>query len=222
MRTALGYVMISRDDEDSVSLDYQRAEIKRFCKREGLRLVGIEADEGISGKSVEGRPAVKRVLQAVDSRTVDAVIVFRTDRMSRNGLESLQIEKLFGDRGVAYGSVTEGDVLGQGVDAEFLGFIRAGLNQRERQLVSLRTKAALQRKKEKGERLGRPHYGWKVEGKKLVPVLSEQAVIGKVNELRDSGYSTREIVAALKAEGFATKKGTAISQTQVVRILKAA
>ncbi|MEW6347686.1 MAG: recombinase family protein [Thermodesulfobacteriota bacterium] len=222
MKTALGYVRISRDDEDSVSLDYQRTEIRRYCKRENLRLVGIEADEGISGKSIEGRPAVKRVLQAVDSRTVDAVVVFRTDRMSRNGLESLQIEKLFRDRCVSYLSVTEGDVLGEGVDSEFLSFIRAGLNQRERQLVSLRTKSALQRKKEKGERLGRPRYGWKVEGKKLVPVPKEQAVIRKVKELRTAGYSTREIASALEVEGFRTRKGGRISQTQVCRILKAA
>ncbi len=44
-----------------------------------------------------------------------------------------------------------------------MSFIRAGLNQRERKLISLRTKAALQRKAEKGERIGgRPRYGYKV------------------------------------------------------------
>ncbi|MBM3303358.1 MAG: recombinase family protein, partial [Deltaproteobacteria bacterium] len=116
MRTALGYARISKDEEGSVSLDYQRAEIERLCSREGLTLVGIECDNGISGKALSNRPGVQRVLQVVDERTVDAVVVFKSDRISRDGIESLQIEKLFLRRGVQYLSVTEGCLTSESVD----------------------------------------------------------------------------------------------------------
>ena len=217
---ALGYARISKDDEASVSLDYQRTEIERFCKREGLNLIGIEVDNGVSGKSIKTRPAVQRVLQCVDLKTIDAVVVFKSDRMSRNGLESLQIENLMKQRGVAYLSTTEGRLACDGVDDEFLSFIRAGLNQRERKLISLRTKTALARKRERGERIGgRPPYGWKVVNGEMVPHEQEQCAIVRMKALQAKGYSTREIVEALRKEGVRTRKGTWFNQTQICRVL---
>jgi site-specific DNA recombinase len=220
---ALGYARISKDEENSVSLDYQTAEIEKLCQREGLTLIGIEVDNGISGKSIKARPAVQRVIQCVDFKTIDAVVVFKSDRMSRNGLESLQIENLMKQRGVAYLSTTEGRLASDSVDDEFLSFIRAGLNQRERKLISLRTKAALDRKREKGERIGgRPAYGWKVANGEMVPDDQEQYAIARMKALQAKGFTTREIVEALKQEGVRTRKGTWFNQTQVVRILQKA
>jgi DNA invertase Pin-like site-specific DNA recombinase len=126
-------------------------------------------------------------------------------------------------RGVAYLSTTEGRLASDGVDDEFLSFIRAGLNQRERKLISLRTKTALNRKRERGERIGgRPPYGWKVVNGGLVPDEKEQYAIARMKALQVKGYSTREIVEALKQEGVRTRKGTWFNQTQVVRVLRKA
>lgn len=223
MRTALGYTRISKDDEKSVSLDYQRAEIERRCAQEGLTLTMIETDEGLSGKSIKGRPAVQRVLQAVDAREVDVVVVWKSDRMSRDGLESLQIEKLFLQKGVGYLSVMEGWLTSESVDDEFMSFIRAGLNQRERKLTAVRTRHALQMKRERGERIGgRPKYGWRVVNHELVPDPDEQEVLDRMRNLQTKGYSTREIVQELTKDGITTRKGTTWTQTQVVRVLKAA
>lgn len=59
------------------------------------------------------------------------------------------------------------------------------------------TSAALQAKKARGERLGRPRYGWRVEDGELVPVEAEQAVVRQVADLRAQGLSQRAIAAAL-------------------------
>lgn len=223
MKTALGYIRISKDEEGSVSLDYQRAEIEKYCQREGLGLLKIEADEGISGKSIKARPAVQRVLQAVDNQEVDAVIVYKSDRISRDGIESLQIEKLFLRKGVDYLSVTEGCLTSESVDDEFMRFIRAGLNQRERKLIALRTRQALQRKRERGERIGgRPKYGWALVNGELVLQPNEQEAIARMKALQAKGFTTRQIVRALKEDGIKTRKGTYFTQTQVCRILRAA
>jgi site-specific DNA recombinase len=223
VRTALGYGRISKDEEGSVSLDYQQAEIRKLAMAQGLRLTGIELDNGISGKAMGNRPGLQAVLATVDAQAVDAVLVYKSDRLSRDGMDSLQIEKLCLLRGVTLLSATEGTLTNDSVDDEFMRFIRAGLNQRERKLISLRTRQALQRKREKGERVGgRPAYGWKVVRGELVEDLDEQEVIGKVQRLHAQGYSTREIVETLRADGAVTRKGTHFTQTQVVRLLKAA
>jgi len=124
---------------------------------------------------------------------------------------------------VEYHSVTEGRLDSKDVESEFLAFIRAGLNQRERKLISLRTRQALQRKRQRGERIGgRPPDGWHMVNGKLVPHAQEQRAIARMKELQALGYSTREIVEALEREAFKTRRGTRFSQTQVCRILKAA
>ncbi len=208
---ALGYSRISKDEEGSVSLDYQQAEIRKYCEREGLSLIGIETDCGISGKNLKDRPAAQRLLQGVDAKTIDAVVVFKSDRMSRNGLETLQIETLMKQRGIAYHSVSEGRLAHDSIDDEFLSFIRAGLNQRERKLISLRTRTALQRKKERGERIGgRPKYGWTLVNGELVPEPNEQEAIARMKALQAKRFTTRQIVRALKEEGIKTRKGTAV------------
>ena len=223
MKKALGYVRISKDEEGSVSMDYQRVEIERYCQTHELLLTGIEEDNGISGKSIKARPAVQRILQAVDTQSIGAVVVFKSDRMSRDGIESLQIEKLFLRKRVEYLSVTEGCLTGESVDDEFMSFIHAGLNQRERKLIALRTRQALHRKREKGKRIGgRPRYGWTVINGELVPESNEQEAIARMCALQSRGYTTRDVVKALREEGVMTRKGTPFTQTQVCRILKAA
>ena len=166
---------------------------------------------------------MQRVLQAVDDKRVDSVVVFKSDRMSRDGIESLQIEKLFLRKGVDYLSVTEGCLTSESVDDEFMRFIRAGLNQRERKLIALRTRQALKRKREKGERIGgRPRYGWRVVNGALVSDPEEQRAIDRMKSLHAKGHTTREIVQALKEDGVRTRKGTYFTQTQIVRVLRAA
>jgi DNA invertase Pin-like site-specific DNA recombinase len=119
--------------------------------------------------------------------------------------------------------VTEGNLTADSVEDEFLRFIRAGLNQRERKLISLRTRQALLRKKEKGERIGgRPAYGYRVINGELVFEPSEKRAVARMKELQAEGYSTREIVEALRREGFQTRTGRFFNQTEVVRVLKRA
>ena len=217
MKSALGYVRLSKEDEKSVSIEYQRAAIERLCQTYNLELVGIECDSGMTGKHLN-RAGVQKVLQAVKERTVDAIVVFKSDRLSRNGIESLQIENLFQSSGIQYLSATEGVLSNSTADDEFMAFIRAGLNQRERRIISLRTRYALQQKRETGQRLGRPPRGWKVLNGELVQDTSEQSVIERVRDLNRRGYSTRKIAQLLDNEGI-TRGSKPINQSFVSRVL---
>jgi len=222
---ALGYIRISKEDKNSISLDYQQAEIEKLCRQEGLELVHVETeDRAISGEHIKTRPAVQRVLQAVDNQDVDAVVVYKSDRISRDGIECLQIEKLMIRRGVDYFSVTEGNLTADSVDDEFMRYVRAGLNQRERKLVSLRTRQALQRKRERGEKCGgHTPYGYeavRLEGKRvrLRKDLKEQRVIARMKRFREEGLSYHKIATWLNEQGIITRTGAAWSHVQVSRL----
>jgi len=219
MKTALGYIRLSRDDAKSLSVEYQRAAIERLCQEHDFKLVGLEYDNGISGSHLN-RDGVQRVLQAVKGRTVDAVVVFKSDRLSRNGIESLQIEQLFQTAGIQYVSATEGILSNCSADDEFMAFVRAGLNQRERKIISLRTRYALQQKKEQGKRLGRPIRGWRVRNGVLIEDCTEQRMLEEIKALHGKGCSTRGIVRALQDRGLVRRNNKRVNQSYVSRVIR--
>ena len=222
MKRAIGYARLSKDLKGSVSVEYQVDAIHALAKAHDLTLVGIETDL-VSGKSIKGRPGVQRLIDKVEKNEVDSVLVFKSDRLSRNGLESLNLEKLFASKKVSYFSSTEGTLIGDSVEDQFMAYVRAGLNEREKNICSMRRKASCAKRRELGQRLGsQPKYGEKIVNKELVQDETEMKLVLRVKALRSSGQTLKNIVASINSEGFTTRKGTSFSLTQVVRILKAA
>jgi DNA invertase Pin-like site-specific DNA recombinase len=223
MKTAVAYLRISKNEARSVSLEYQKAEVERTALAHGYTLISIECDTGISGKSMANRPGFQTVLNMLNRKNdIQAYICFKSDRTSRNGVESIMFESLLASKNIAYISATEG-IIGDSNEDPLLPFLRGGLNQRERMIISMRTKKALNLKRERGERLGGGiRYGQTVQNGQVVQNEAEVAIVNRTRELKAMGYSTRAIAQILNSEGFKPRRGQAFSQTQIVRILKAA
>ena len=94
----------------------------------------------------------------------------------------------------------------------------------ERALLRARTKAALQAKRRRGERVGQVPYGYQLgaDGRTLVEHAGEQRAIGLVRELRASGLSQRAIVAHLNAHQLGAARGKTWHVRTIQRLLKAA
>ena len=222
MKTAVGYIRISKSESKSVSLDYQQTEVEKLAVSKGYELISIESDNGLSGKSMANRPGFQNVLNMVNKKIVEAVICYKSDRISRNGLESIMFENLLITKKIAYWTVTEG-LLGDVNEDPLLPWLRSGLNQRERMIISARTTAALNRKRERGERLGGGiKYGQSIQNGHIVQNELELKIVQRTCELQCLGYSTRRITETLNQEGFRPRRGTKFYQTQIIRILKAA
>ena len=67
---------------------------------------------------------------------------------------------------------------------------------------------------------GRPPFGWRAEGKELVPEPREQEAIVLVRQLAEEGLSSRQIAARLEQAGFRPKVGEYWSSVQVLRIIQ--
>jgi site-specific DNA recombinase len=224
MNRAVGYIRVSTEEQsrEGVSMEMQAAKIRAYCDLNDLELIGIVEDAGISGKSIKARPGIQTVLNMVTARKVDAVIVYKLDRLSRNTVETLNMVSLIDKSDVALHSITE-KLDTQSAICRFVVRTLASLAEMERDLISERTTAALQCKKANGEKTGGfDPYGYRsVEGK-LVADITEQQVLNRIKALRAAGESTRAIARKLHEEGLTTRKGTQFSQSQIMRILKAA
>jgi site-specific DNA recombinase len=85
----------------------QRAKLRAYAALEDLDLVEIVADEGISGCSIKSRPGIQNIIEMVEKRQVEAVVVFKLDRLARNTIEALEISQLMDRKGAALHSITE-------------------------------------------------------------------------------------------------------------------
>ena len=75
---------------DGYSLEAQKNCLKRFAEREEMIVVDAYEDAGKSGKSIEGRPAFKKMLSDIESGiNVDYVLVYKLSRFGRNAADIL-------------------------------------------------------------------------------------------------------------------------------------
>ena len=225
MKTGIGYIRlskrISKNESRSVSLSYQKIEVEKLAVSKGYKLIGVESDDGISGKSMINRPGIQNVINMVNNKNINAVICYSSSRISRNGIESIMFENLLKTNGIAYWSVSEG-LIGDINEDPLLPWLRSGLNQRERMIISMRTKAALKLKKERGERLGGLRYGQSVQHGNIIQNEYELKIVKRIQELHSQDYPTRAIAQVLNSEGYRPRRGTQFHQTQIIRILKVA
>lgn len=194
---AIGYARVSTEDQarEGISLDNQESKIRAYADLNNMELVDVIRDEGISGKSLE-REGVKRVLDMVIGREVEAVIVFKLDRLSRKTIDTLNTIELLEKHGVAFHSISE-RIDTKSASGKFFLTIVSALAQMERDLISERTTDALSYKRQNGEWCGRVPFGFKVQDSRLVENPEQMQVIQKAKRMKRDGKSYRAISKAL-------------------------
>ncbi len=208
--TAIGYVRVSTEDQakDGVSLDNQKSKIEAYCQLKDLELIEIVEDAGISAKNLR-RPGVQRVLRMARKKKVDAIVVYKLDRIFRSTVDALETTKMFDKWGVSFHSIEE-TLDTQSAMGRFFFTLTAALAEMERQIIGERTKAALAHKRAKRESIGgyAPPYGYDLdETRHLIRSSHEQKGIKLIKSLNERGISLRQICRELEANGYRTKTG---------------
>src|SRR6202167_3344267 len=92
------------------SLDAQRESSEAFMlsqRQEGWHVVPTRYDDGgHSGGSME-RPALKRLLEDVEAKKVNVIVVYKVDRLTRSLSDFAKIVEALDARGVSFVSVTQ-------------------------------------------------------------------------------------------------------------------
>ena len=194
---AIGYIRVSTEDQarEGISLDNQEAKIKAYATLNGLDLVEIVKDAGISGKTLN-RPGIAKVLKMIEAREIEAIIVYKLDRLSRKTLDNLTLIESFDSNGIAFHSIME-KIDTKSAQGRFFLTILSALAQMERDLIAERTRDALAHKKAKREWTGRIPFGYRVEDSHLVEDAEAMKTIQKAKRMKTDGKSIRDISEAL-------------------------
>lgn len=94
---------------DGFSLDGQINSLKRFADREEMIVVDIYEDAGKSRKSIEGRPAFKKMLSDIENGLqIDYILVYKLSRFGRNVADILNSLEFIQSYGINLICIEEG------------------------------------------------------------------------------------------------------------------
>ena len=215
MKPIVAYIRVStaRQGRSGLGLEAQRAAIARFCEAEGYEVLAerLEVETGKGADALERRPELAAALAEAKRRKCP-VLVAKLDRLSRDvafiaGLMAQRVPFIVAE-------------LGPDADP-FMLHIYAALAEKERRLISARTKAALAAARDRGTRLGRNGAERLAPAYRAEAVERARALAPVVAEVRAGGASSlRAIAAGLNMRGIATAQGKPWSAMQVKRVLE--
>lgn len=215
MKTAVLYARVSTSEQgrSGLGLDAQNAALDRFCAAEGFAVVERFEEVGSGGLGLEGRPALANAL-AKAARLKCPVIVSKLDRLSR---DVAFISGLMA-RGVPF-IVAE---LGSDVDP-FVLHLFAALGEKERQLISQRTKDALAPKAGTGQLGNKTNLAEAqalgAAGNKAASAAFSARVLPMISGLRAS-MNSNAIAKHLNAMNVPTMRGGRWTATAVSRVIQ--
>ena len=218
MQPLVAYLRVSTatQGKSGLGIEAQRATLARFAETEGFEIVAefTEVQTGKGNDALDRRPQLAAAL-AKARRKRCAVAVAKLDRLSR---DVAYISTLMAQR-VPF-LVAE---LGTDVDP-FIMHLFAALAEKERAMISARTKAALAAAKVRGVKLGGP----KLSEAQALGTASTKAeanrfaanVMPVIRQAQAAGASSlRAIAETLKNRGVRTARGGIWAATQVRDIL---
>src|SRR3979490_1191023 len=151
MERAVAYLRVStrQQQRSGLGIEAQRAAIERFAATESLTILAefVEFESGKGADALDKRPQLAAALAAAKVSKC-SVVVAKLDRLSRDvafvaGMMAQRVPFIVAE-------------LGRDADP-FMLHLYAALAEKERRLISERTKAALAAKKAAGATLGNPY-----------------------------------------------------------------
>ena len=199
------------------SLHAQRESCEAYIesqRQEGWLLVPDRYDDGgISGGTLE-RPALKRLLQDIDSGLVDIVVVYKVDRLSRSLTDFAKLVDLFERHDVTFVSITQQFNTTTSMGRLTLNMLLS-FAQFEREVISERIRDKFAASRKRGIWMGGPPpLGYDVVSRKLVVNQAEAKLVRLIFRRFASLGSATLLAKELAAAGHHTKSWTTQSGRQ--------
>lgn len=211
LRAAM-YTRVSTEEQvnEGFSLRDQKESIDAYAERHGLTIVSEYTDAGKSGKSIDGRPQMIRLLEDARRKKFDVVIVTRLDRLGRNTGDSIKISELFDKNNVKLISLSESIDTTTPTGKAFFNFLST-MNQLERDTIAARVKSGMTQRAREGKWNGGICFGYEVSNKKLEVNTEEARIVEEIFDYADQGFGYKKIAGILNRKGYTTKRGHAFS-----------
>ena len=213
------YVRISQDrDGNAASPARQLADCKALVESKGWTIVDVyqDRDESAYSKSAK-RPQYRRMLADLETGTIDAICVWKLDRLGRRLTQVNEVVARIDELGATLLSVTESYDTSTPMGRTLISFIAAQA-ETESQNASTRIKRAIEQQIAEGK----PHtggsrcYSYTVAGE---VIEEEAAYLRQAAHWKIEGVSFRQIAQRLNDAGAVTSNGIQWQGATIRRLL---
>jgi DNA invertase Pin-like site-specific DNA recombinase len=195
-------------EQEFNSLDAQREACEAYVesqRHEGWGVLPqLYDDGGFSGATID-RPALQRLLADVAAGTIDVVVVYKVDRLTRSLSDFAKIVEIFDKRQVSFVSVTQAFNTTTSMGRLTLNVLLS-FAQFEREVTGERIRDKIAASKKKGMWMGgQPPLGYDAKDRKLVVNDAEAQLVRHIFRRYHELKSVRLLKAELDAEGILSK-----------------
>ncbi|MEK3719272.1 recombinase family protein [Paenibacillus sp. FSL H8-0034] len=219
------YVRVSSEDQlKGYSIPGQLEELRAYAAEHNLSIYHEYVDDGYSGKSIDGRPAMLELLADAERGRFQTIITWKLNRLARNLADQLKMLEIFKQHNIGCVSLTE-PLETNSAQGYFTAQMLGAIAQMEREQIAQNTRLGMQKRSAEGNWnsgnnvLG---YEWVTEGDaephvRMVP--HEANLVQMIFEQYRVGKGLKAITSHLNGAGYTTKRNKPFSIAAVRGIL---
>ena len=219
IRAAGIYARISSDkDGTAAGVERQLADCRKLADTLGWPVADEYVDNDVSAYSGKPRPQYRRMLADIEGATIDAVLVYHPDRLTRQNKELEEFIDVLDAAKVTAVRFVAGDMDLGTSDGLLIARIQAAVASNESASKSRRVRRKLDEIAQRGMPHGTPRpYGY--EPDRMTIRTSEARIVQQIVSRYLAGESLRSIARSLTDAGVPTSSGGPWESSAVKRIL---
>jgi len=196
-------------DQAFNSLDAQREACAVYIRSQGglgWKLISKRYDDGgVSGGTMD-RPALRALLEDIKQKSIDTVVVYKIDRLTRSLMDFSKIVEVFDSHEVSFVSVTQQFNTTTSMGRLTLNVLLS-FAQFEREVTSERIRDKIAASRKKGMWMGGPvPIGYRTEDKRLLIETSEASTVQQLFALYLEINSVPRLKERLDELGWVTPR----------------
>jgi DNA invertase Pin-like site-specific DNA recombinase len=205
---AIGYARVSTDEQtlQGVSLSHQEEKIRAYCIAKDWEINSVIRDEGYSGKDLN-RPGMQGIIKGCRKKEFGVIVTLKLDRLTRSVKDlGYLVEDVFNKNDIAFSSLQDNFDTST-ANGRMMMNILATLAQWERDIISERTRDAMQFMKNSLKLIGAVPFGFDLAGNEITPNPDEMKTALKLIAMKGQGASYQKIARQLNADAVSAKNG---------------
>lgn len=205
------YIRVSTEDQakDGFSIHAQREKLTKYAEANDWGIYDYYVDDGISGKNLEDRSEVCRLINDVKEGKVNNILIYKLDRLTRSVRDLIYLIELFEKNSCTFNSQTEKIDTSNAVGRMFVKIIGI-FAEFERENLAERVSFGYEQKTREGNytnTCGVYGYDYIVGKQKLIVNEKEKEIVNRIFDLYIDGNSYFKIARLFNEEGIPTKRG---------------
>lgn len=205
------YVRVSTDGEEQLqSFQSQKTYYQeKISKNKEWVMVGIYADEAITGTKTVKRDGFLKMINDCMSGMIDVILTKSISRFSRNLVDTLQYVRMLKEKGIAVIFEKE-NINTLSMESEMALALLSTLAQNEVESLSANVKMGIKMKMKRGEMMGFNGclgYDYHPEDKSITVNPEEEEIVREIFDMYLRGYGAPTIAKELTRLGRKNKKG---------------